>query len=287
MLSTHNGVPAWRVLRVITGHFDPSTVYVFNGQNTCVTLWQHELQLCRNLLFLNISNCELTSISAIVSLTSLRHLDISYNSLVKLDNVNKLRELENLRAVANPISRFQCAFHQDLRDLSGLECLKALSFQNVDGTDACPVCRLGDYRARIYYLLPQVAPRSFTSKTETKGIVTAQICPGTGVPLTALRTRLRSLDGVRVHLPDINAKFVEGTETLEKMRARTAQLRDRTQRVCLPAVLDFPPFEAGTSVSSEFTPCVEHLASLREAVAEAKEVLALFEKLSMSVEDKV
>ncbi|KEP63047.1 UNVERIFIED_CONTAM: leucine rich repeat-containing protein [Hammondia hammondi] len=281
MLSTHNGVPNWRVLRAITGHFDPSTVYVFNGQNTCVTLWQHELQLCRNLLFLNISNCELTSISAIVSLTSLRHLDISYNSLVKLDNISKLRELENLRAVANPISRFQ-----DLRDLSGLECLKALSFQNVDGTDACPVCRLGDYRARIYYLLPQVAPQSFASKTETKGILAAQICPRNGVPMTALRTRLRSLDGVRVHLPDINAKFVEGTETLEKMRARTAQLRDRTQRVCLPVVLDFPPFEAGTSVSSEFTPCVERLACLREAVAEAKEVLALFEKLSMSGEDK-
>ncbi|CBZ55510.1 hypothetical protein NCLIV_059350 [Neospora caninum Liverpool] len=283
MQPTRNGEPVWRVLRAVTGHFDPSTVYVFNGQNTSVTLWQEELQLCRNLLFLNLSNCGLTNISPFVSLTSLRHLDISYNSVVRLDTINKLKELESLRAVANPISRFQ-----DLRDLSGLESLKALSFQNVDGTGACPVCRLADYRARIYYLLPQVTPPSFASKAETKGILAAHASPRNGVSLTALRTRLRSLDGRRVHLPDVNAQFATATETLEKMHAKTAQLRDRTRRVCVPAVLDFPPLEeAGLPVATEFSPCDESLAGLREAVEEAKEVLALFEKVSMSMEDKV
>lgn len=106
-MQSTNTASTWHVLRVVTGHFDPATVFVFNGQNTSFSLWKQELPLCTNLLFLNLSNCGLSDITALFPLTQLTHLDISHNSIMTLGQINKFKHLENLRAVANPITRFQ------------------------------------------------------------------------------------------------------------------------------------------------------------------------------------
>ncbi|PFH33566.1 leucine rich repeat-containing protein [Besnoitia besnoiti] len=278
-LHHHNVESGWRVLRAVTGHFDPYTVYVFKGQNTCVTAWEQELQLCRSLLFLNLSNCALMNINALLSLTSVKHLDISHNSIVRLDQINKLTQLENLRAVANPISRFQ-----DLRDLSGLQRLRALSFQNVDRSEACPVCRVEDYRYRIYNLLPEKRAHSTTSKAETSRILAAQTSPRNGgLLLTVLKTRLHTLDGLPVRLSDPNALVQKVMQTVENMSNKTATLRDRIRQLCAPVILDFPALdECEVSVSAEFTSCEDGLRSLREATRDAKEAMAMFEKLKES-----
>ncbi|PHJ25060.1 leucine rich repeat-containing protein [Cystoisospora suis] len=279
-MQPQNQASTWHVLRAVTGHFDPTTVCVFNGQNTSFSLWKQELPLCTNLLYLNLSNCGLSNISALFPLTQLTHLDISHNSIMTLDQINRFKYLENLRAVANPITRFQ-----DVRDLSGLHFLTSLSLQNIDQSDACPVCRIEDYKARILYLLPQTSSHG-GSKTETPRIVVA---PG-GSPrshVAGLRTRLRSLDGLRVQHPDVVALADKGLRIINSMKSKTEKLRDRITEVCNPIVLGFTPLDEDTELfqQPDFSSCHEELALLKQSLDDAKKVLAQFEDVTSTTID--
>lgn len=87
-----------------------------------------------------------------LDLRALKHVDLSFNKIQKVQGIDSCCSLETLKLVANPISRMQ--------DISGLKgaasSLTSVMFQGIGGTDRCPVCLQDEYKKTIYDTLPKL-----------------------------------------------------------------------------------------------------------------------------------
>ncbi|CAE7943482.1 unnamed protein product [Symbiodinium necroappetens] len=84
-------------------------------------------------------------------LSQLVSVDLSFNKISKVQDLSGTPKLERLMLKANPISKIQ-----DLEGLKASRSLRHLSFQNVDNSDACPVCSLPEYAKSLRSLCPEL-----------------------------------------------------------------------------------------------------------------------------------
>ncbi|CAD7940321.1 unnamed protein product [Amoebophrya sp. A120] len=172
-------------LKSETGEFDLQTVFRLVLSKKRIRSPVDVLERLVNLRFLDLSENEITTLgSSLTNLSFLEHADFSSNKLSKCENLPVQGALRVLRLQNNPISRVA-----DLEGLRGQDKLEHISFQDVDNVNArqCPVCLHPQYRVTL-------------------------------LNESNLRN-LKSLDGERLHLPDLNEK-------IGRMNTYLTQLQD-------------------------------------------------------------
>mmetsp|Transcript_106633 Transcript_106633/g.340261 ORF Transcript_106633/g.340261 Transcript_106633/m.340261 type:complete len:237 (+) Transcript_106633:108-818(+) len=133
-----------------TGEFDEESI--FQAILTKRSIPKIEaVNLCINLRWLDLSNNQIIRIENLDGLSQLVSLDLSSNKISKVENLGGVEMLERLKLRANPISRIQ-----DLEGLRPLKKLKHLHFQNIDGSDFCPVCLKAEYKRNVMELCPDL-----------------------------------------------------------------------------------------------------------------------------------
>ncbi|CAE7248009.1 DRC3 [Symbiodinium sp. CCMP2456] len=110
-----------------------------------------QLAKCCNLRWLDLSKNQIVRMENLDGLSQLVSVDLSFNKISKVQDLSGTPKLERLMLKANPISKIQ-----DLEGLKASRSLRHLSFQNVDNSDACPVCSLPEYAKSLRSLCPEL-----------------------------------------------------------------------------------------------------------------------------------
>mmetsp|Transcript_98039 Transcript_98039/g.282799 ORF Transcript_98039/g.282799 Transcript_98039/m.282799 type:complete len:238 (+) Transcript_98039:72-785(+) len=134
-----------------TGEFDEESVFQAILAKKDIPRIE-AINRCCNLRWLDLSSNQIIRIENLEGLTQLASLDLSHNKIQKVQCMEPLVNLERLQLKNNPISRLQ-----DLDGLRPLQKLRHLHFQNVDGTDFCPVCLKPEYRSKVRELCPDLS----------------------------------------------------------------------------------------------------------------------------------
>ncbi|CAD7964577.1 unnamed protein product [Amoebophrya sp. A25] len=161
-----------QLVKLETGEFDLGTVFRLVLQRRKVRSPLDCLERCVNLRFLDLSRNEITTLGPGLSrLLLLEYLDVSHNKLGTLAGLpGQGNLLRTLRLQGNQIQRVT-----DLDALQGQTTIEHISFQNLDNTAPCPVCSHSQYRSALF---------------DKKKL-----------------PNLKSLDYVRLHLPDLDEKI--------------------------------------------------------------------------------
>ncbi|CAE6942487.1 Lrrc61 [Symbiodinium sp. KB8] len=133
-----------------TGEFDEESVFQAILPNRSITRIE-QLAKCCNLRWLDLSKNQIVRMENLDGLSQLVSVDLSFNKISKVQDLSGTPKLERLMLKANPISKIQ-----DLEGLKASRSLRHLSFQNVDNSDACPVCSLPEYAKSLRSLCPEL-----------------------------------------------------------------------------------------------------------------------------------
>lgn len=109
------------------------------------------LELCTNLMHLNLSHNRINRIRGLAACTELVLLDLSHNEIVKIEGLRGLVKLERLDLSANKIASLV-----GINELQPFAKLRGLSFQSFGFNEVNPICRDNDYRSNVLSLLPQL-----------------------------------------------------------------------------------------------------------------------------------
>eukprot|EP00992_Anisonema_acinus_P007493 TRINITY_DN332_c0_g1_i1.p1 TRINITY_DN332_c0_g1~~TRINITY_DN332_c0_g1_i1.p1 ORF type:complete len:239 (+),score=25.03 TRINITY_DN332_c0_g1_i1:52-768(+) len=132
------------LLKIATGQFDLSTVSSLSLGDLGLRRIQN-LDELECLTSLNLSRNKLSRIEGLGPVAPrLVHLDLSYNRLAQLDGLGTLPKLRALRLQGN-----QVADPQQLAHLANCPSLRAIHFQEHDGSHANPVCTTDGYRQQM------------------------------------------------------------------------------------------------------------------------------------------
>lgn len=107
------------------------------------------------LIDLNLSHNSICSIEALVGLTNLERLDLSFNSIKEIPKgaFNRSCKLQTLRLDGND----QLGEIFSIRRLENIgKTLSRLSFQCIGGIGACQICHLPEYHKVIFQTLPNL-----------------------------------------------------------------------------------------------------------------------------------
>lgn len=167
------------------------------------------------------------------NLATLQFLDLSNNKIPKLSNLDSLVNLQTLKANDNPISRVE-----DIHGLRSLPALTHLTFQNIDGTDSCPLCKLDGYRTSVYELVPTLL--SLDSQRKHLPDLTIEDAANTDIPvdLPSWNLDLESMDDIlnpALVSNKLNPLVEEFTRKLEHCRRRLDEGADLLKSLELPA----------------------------------------------------
>lgn len=109
------------------------------------------LEFCISLVDLSLAYNDITTIKNLEALVNLKRLDLSYNKINRIDGLDNIVLLEWLDLKGNVIDDIN-----NIIDLSPLQSLKSLSFKNIDGDDANPICSNTNYLDMIIRTLPSI-----------------------------------------------------------------------------------------------------------------------------------
>ena len=109
------------------------------------------LEFCISLVDLSLANNDIVIIKNLDSLVNLKRLDLSYNKINRIDGLDNIILLEWLDLKGNLIDDIN-----NIIDLSPLQSLKSISFKNIDGDDANPICLNNNYFDMIIRTLPSI-----------------------------------------------------------------------------------------------------------------------------------
>jgi Leucine-rich repeat len=110
------------------------------------------IDLCINLLHLNLSHNKISRIRGVGACTELVLLDLSCNDIGKIEGLRTLSKLERLDLSGNKIASLN-----GINDIQSLPKLRCLNFQQFDFTDQNPVCRESNYRENVFNSMLQIA----------------------------------------------------------------------------------------------------------------------------------
>ncbi|CEP02748.1 unnamed protein product (mitochondrion) [Plasmodiophora brassicae] len=135
-------------IKAATGKYDVESVFSLTVVNAGLT-GLGDIEHCVNLLDLDVHNNEILDMTPVRACTKLERVNISGNIAESLEPFRGLSSLAYIHIQGNQI-----------RSLDQLECLgtlpnlKAVYFQNIDGSRANPVCSEPGYREKILSLCP-------------------------------------------------------------------------------------------------------------------------------------
>ena len=109
------------------------------------------LEFCISLVDLSLACNDITTIKNLDALVNLKRLDLSYNKINRIDGLDNTILLEWLDLKGNLINDIN-----NIIDLSPLQSLKSISFQNIDGDDSNPICSNSNYFDMITRTLPSL-----------------------------------------------------------------------------------------------------------------------------------
>jgi hypothetical protein len=109
------------------------------------------LELCVNLLHLNLSHNKILKIRGLQTCVELVFVDLSFNQISKIEGFRGLNKLERLDLSSNKITSLS-----GIAEFQSMPKLRCLSFQGFDFQDSNPVCRDSEYRSSIYATLPNL-----------------------------------------------------------------------------------------------------------------------------------
>ena len=109
------------------------------------------LDLCVNLLHLNLSHNKISKIRGLQTCIELVLIDLSFNQISKIEGFRGLSKLERLDLSANKITSLS-----GLAEFQSMPKLRCLSFQGFDMQDSNPVCRDSEYRNSVAATLPNL-----------------------------------------------------------------------------------------------------------------------------------
>ncbi|CAE7362028.1 Lrrc61 [Symbiodinium pilosum] len=133
-----------------TGEFDEESVFQAILPNRSLAAKRDVSAGC-NLRWLDLSKNQIVRMENLDGLSQLVSVDLSFNKILKVQDLSGAPKLERLMLKANPISKIQ-----DLEGLKASRSLRHLSFQNVDNSDACPVCTQPEYAKSLRSLCPEL-----------------------------------------------------------------------------------------------------------------------------------
>eukprot|EP00931_Biecheleriopsis_adriatica_P120398 TRINITY_DN95521_c0_g1_i1.p1 TRINITY_DN95521_c0_g1~~TRINITY_DN95521_c0_g1_i1.p1 ORF type:complete len:233 (-),score=60.69 TRINITY_DN95521_c0_g1_i1:20-718(-) len=134
-----------------TGEFDEESVFQAILTNKSINRIESSFSRCCNLRWLDLSSNQIIRMENLEGLPNLVSVDLSFNKLTKVLELDGMPVLERLMLKANPIARVD-----DLEGLKSGRRLQHLAFQNVDGSDACPVCQLPEYARSVKQMCPDL-----------------------------------------------------------------------------------------------------------------------------------
>ncbi|CAE7306127.1 Lrrc61 [Symbiodinium natans] len=137
-------------LKHATGEFDEESVFQAILPNRSITRID-QLGKCCNLRWLDLSKNQIVRMENLEGLSQLVSASWQHESVRVVQDLSGAPKLERLMLKANPISKIQ-----DLEGLKTSRSLRHLSFQNVDNSDACPVCALPEYAKSLRSLCPEL-----------------------------------------------------------------------------------------------------------------------------------
>eukprot|EP00928_Gymnodinium_smaydae_P079825 TRINITY_DN63667_c0_g1_i1.p1 TRINITY_DN63667_c0_g1~~TRINITY_DN63667_c0_g1_i1.p1 ORF type:complete len:240 (+),score=60.50 TRINITY_DN63667_c0_g1_i1:118-837(+) len=137
-------------IKQATGEFDAETVFQAILSDKSIQRID-AIGRCCNLRWLDLSRNQIVKMENLRGLSELVFLDLSFNKIEVVQGLAGLAKLEKIGLQSNPIARLQ-----DLEGLGDLRKLKHVHFQNIDGTDSCPVCSLPDYKKTVLELCPNL-----------------------------------------------------------------------------------------------------------------------------------
>jgi hypothetical protein len=133
-----------------TGEFDAETIFqALLSNRSFQRIEIGSVDKCCNLRLLDLSHNSIIRMENLEGLAQLVSLDLSFNKIPKVQELDGMPNLERLKLKSNPIAR--------LVDLDGLRTgpkLRHLHLQNIDKTDFCPVCFQPDYQRKVLELCP-------------------------------------------------------------------------------------------------------------------------------------
>jgi hypothetical protein len=110
------------------------------------------LERCTNLVQLNLSWNSLVMITDIECLVNLQHLDLSHNQIKRIEGLNTLNLLQFFDIKDNNITHLEHSISQ----LTTLKGLKTLYFAGPDGSEGNPICNNPQYTSLIIQGIPQL-----------------------------------------------------------------------------------------------------------------------------------
>eukprot|EP00927_Polykrikos_kofoidii_P067114 TRINITY_DN62639_c0_g1_i1.p1 TRINITY_DN62639_c0_g1~~TRINITY_DN62639_c0_g1_i1.p1 ORF type:complete len:238 (+),score=57.31 TRINITY_DN62639_c0_g1_i1:173-886(+) len=137
-------------IKQATGEFDPETIFQAILSRRSIKRIDVVSQCC-NLRWLDLSRNEIYRLENLEGLCQLVSMDVSFNKLSKVQCLESLTKLERMNLRSNPIARLQ-----DIEGLAVVKKLKHVNFQNIDGTDFCPVCMQPGYRRAVFEMCPDL-----------------------------------------------------------------------------------------------------------------------------------
>jgi hypothetical protein len=138
------------VLKAFTGEFDLATVVHLKMRGREIPRLEC-LEKLEGLRWLDLGKNSIQRIENLSCLTKLEVLDLSHNKISSIPEM-KVLTLKRLHLQGNPIRA-----PTDLAGLRSIPQLQYLWLQNVDGSDACPVCaNAKEYTATVRVLLPEL-----------------------------------------------------------------------------------------------------------------------------------
>lgn len=133
-----------------TGQYDAEVIQRLRLERMNLTMISN-LDYCISLVELSLACNDITTIKNLDVLVNLKRLDLSYNKINRIDGLDQVILLEWLDLKGNVIDDIN-----NLIDLSPLQSLKSISFQNIDGDDSNPICSHNNYLDMITRTLPSL-----------------------------------------------------------------------------------------------------------------------------------
>mmetsp|Transcript_15032 Transcript_15032/g.26131 ORF Transcript_15032/g.26131 Transcript_15032/m.26131 type:complete len:268 (+) Transcript_15032:56-859(+) len=142
-------------IRTATQRFDLEIVRILNlAGRGLSSVAGSGLNSCVNLTDLNLSDNTISKIEGLDALLGLKKLQLAGNRITRVENLGHLTKLEWLSLQGNQLDRIHCV---DLQLLSTLPTLKTLYLQDLGRTRQNGCCKQPNYKAAVLAILPGLA----------------------------------------------------------------------------------------------------------------------------------